>query len=238
MIRATGLAAATGLSSGGVESGGFWEGKTRTALQALLHAAALDRRTPRELFHWTNAPSAGDAVAILASHPEAAHGCAAALESMVYADPRTRDSIWVGVSLAMSCLADPRVLDAVTPAPGTSPTRRSSSRTTARSTLRVGSTVGWPATLAPVPDRPRPPACARHRAGVLGPTAPGRSPAPPRPRRSATATLLKPAPRPRYPRVPANEPPRPAPAAPTARPDAAAPPRTSPSKTTPRPHRW
>ena len=35
MVRATGLASATGLSSGGVESGGFWEGKTRTALQAL-----------------------------------------------------------------------------------------------------------------------------------------------------------------------------------------------------------
>ncbi|RAC09297.1 type VI secretion protein, partial [Burkholderia multivorans] len=35
MIRATGLASATGLSAGGVESGGFWEGKTRTALQAL-----------------------------------------------------------------------------------------------------------------------------------------------------------------------------------------------------------
>ena len=56
MIRATGLASATGLSSGGVESGGFWEGKTRTALQALLHAAALDRRTARELFNWTLSP--------------------------------------------------------------------------------------------------------------------------------------------------------------------------------------
>ena len=33
MIRATGLASATGFSTGGVESGGFWEGKTRTALQ-------------------------------------------------------------------------------------------------------------------------------------------------------------------------------------------------------------
>ncbi|WP_346035225.1 type IV secretory system conjugative DNA transfer family protein, partial [Brevibacterium picturae] len=50
MIRANGLAAATGLSSGGVEGGGFWEGKTRSALQALLHAAALDARPPEELF--------------------------------------------------------------------------------------------------------------------------------------------------------------------------------------------
>ncbi len=119
MIRATGLASATGLSSGGVESGGFWEGKTRTALQALLHAAALDQRGARQLFDWTLSPSAAtDAVAILASHPGAATGWGDSLQSMIHSDPRTRDSIWMGVSLALSCLADPRVLDAVTPRPG------------------------------------------------------------------------------------------------------------------------
>ncbi len=119
MIRATGLASATGLSTGGVESGGFWEGKTRTALQALLHAAACDRRSPGELFTWTLSPSAAaDAVAILASDPKAAPGWAESLESMIHSDPRTRDSIWMGVSLALSCLADPRVLDAVSPRPG------------------------------------------------------------------------------------------------------------------------
>lgn len=116
MIRATGLASATGLSAGGVESGGFWEGKTRTALQALLHAAALDHRAPAELFAWTLSPSsANDAVAILASHPNAAAGWGESLDSMIHSDARTRDSIWMGVSLALSCLADPRVLDAVTP---------------------------------------------------------------------------------------------------------------------------
>lgn len=119
MIRAAGLASATGLSIGGVESGGFWEGKTRTALQALLHAAALDQRSPRELFGWTLSPSAAaDAVAVLASNPNAAPGWADSLESMIHSDPRTRDSIWMGVSLALSCLADPRVLNAVTPRPG------------------------------------------------------------------------------------------------------------------------
>jgi len=40
MIRASGLAAGTGLAAGGVDGGGFWEAKTRTALQCLLHAAA------------------------------------------------------------------------------------------------------------------------------------------------------------------------------------------------------
>lgn len=118
MIRATGLASATGLSAGGVESGGFWEGKTRTALQALLHAAALDQRSPAELFAWTlSPPAAADAVAILASNPHAARGWSESLESMIHADPRTRDSIWMGVSLAFSCLADPRVLDAISPGP-------------------------------------------------------------------------------------------------------------------------
>ncbi|MEP9382890.1 type IV secretory system conjugative DNA transfer family protein [Nocardioides cheoyonin] len=118
MIRANGLAASTGLSSGGVESGGFWEGKTRAALQALLHAAALEKLTTRTLFEWSLAPAAAsDAVAILSSHPEAAKGWSDSLESMIGSDPRTRDSIWMAVAEALSCLADPRVLDAVSPAP-------------------------------------------------------------------------------------------------------------------------
>lgn len=116
MIRATGLAAGTGLSAGGVEGGGFWEGKTRTALQALLHAAALDHRPPSELFRWTLDPSAAaDAVAILTANSRAATGWADSLQAMIDSDPRTRDSIWQGVSLALAALADPRVLDAVSP---------------------------------------------------------------------------------------------------------------------------
>lgn len=118
MIRATGLAAGTGLSAGGVEGGDFWEGKTRTALQALLHAAALDHRTPAELFRWTFDPAAAsDAVAILTANPKAATGWADSLQAMIDADPRTRDSIWQGVSLSLAALADPRVLDAVSPGP-------------------------------------------------------------------------------------------------------------------------
>jgi type IV secretion system protein VirD4 len=37
---------------------------------------------------------------------------------MLEADPRTRDSIWQGVSLSLGALADPRVLDAVSPGEG------------------------------------------------------------------------------------------------------------------------
>lgn len=119
MIRATGLASATGLSAGGVESGGFWEGKTRTALQALLHAAALDGRPPSELFRWTLDPTAAaEAVAILTNSTQAATGWADSLGAMIDSDPKTRDSIWQGVALALGALADPRVLDAVSPRAG------------------------------------------------------------------------------------------------------------------------
>jgi type IV secretory pathway TraG/TraD family ATPase VirD4 len=119
MIRATGLAAATGIGGKGVENGGFWEGKTRVALQALLHAAALDQRTTADLFGWTlDANTALDAVTILRNNPAAATGWAESLDATIHSDPRTRDSIWQGVSLALSALADPRVLAAVSPADG------------------------------------------------------------------------------------------------------------------------
>ncbi len=117
MIRAKGLATATGF--GGVQDAGFWEGKTTAAIQALLHAAALDGRDAKTLYQWALNPTlAADAVRILSSHPGAAEGWADSLDAMVQADPRTRDSIWQGVSLAFSALADPRVLDAVSPGPG------------------------------------------------------------------------------------------------------------------------
>ncbi len=94
------------------------QGKTRIALQSLLHAAALDGRPPAELFRWTLDPSGtSEAVAILNSHPNAAMGWDDSLAAMIDADPKTRDSIWQGVSLALSALADPRVLDAVSPEP-------------------------------------------------------------------------------------------------------------------------
>ena len=79
---------------------------------------AIDGRQPAELFRWTLDPSAAsEAVAILNSHPNAAMGWDDSLGAMIDADPKTRDSIWQGVSLALVALADPRVLDAVSPGP-------------------------------------------------------------------------------------------------------------------------
>ena len=111
MIRATGLASATGLSAGGVESGGFWEGKTRTALQALLHAAALDHRHRPSCSAgpWTPPPQRKPSPS--SPTPHRRDRVADSLGAMIDSDPKTRDSIWQGVALALGALADPRVLD-------------------------------------------------------------------------------------------------------------------------------
>ncbi|RPF21310.1 TraM-binding TraD/TraG-like protein [Myceligenerans xiligouense] len=118
MVRAAGLAKETGLGGKGVENGGFWENTTRGALQAMLHAAALAGRTPKDLYLWSLSPAAAqDAVAILRAHPAAAHGWGDGLDGMINGDPRTRDSLWMGVGQALACLADPAVLAAVSPDP-------------------------------------------------------------------------------------------------------------------------
>ena len=115
MIRARGLAAGTGITRG-VDGGDFWAAQTEAVLRALLHAAALDERPPAQLYRWSLDPAAaGEAVTILERSPAAAPGWADALDQAASADPRTRDSIWLGVRQALSSLADPRVLDAVTP---------------------------------------------------------------------------------------------------------------------------
>ena len=116
MIRATGLATATNFGS--VSGGDFWQGKTAAAIQGLLHAAALDGRDAATLYQWAlNPAAAADAVRVLQSNPHAAQGWADSLDAMLQSDPKTRDSIWQGVSLAFSAFADPRVLAAVTPGP-------------------------------------------------------------------------------------------------------------------------
>ncbi|WP_315093242.1 TraM recognition domain-containing protein [uncultured Cellulomonas sp.] len=119
MIRARGLAAGTGMSRT-VDGGDFWQGQTESVLRALLHAAALDERTARDLYRWSLDPAAVTEAITILGRTGAAPGWDNALEQAAHADPRTRDSIWLGVRQALSALADPRVLDAVTPATGES----------------------------------------------------------------------------------------------------------------------
>lgn len=116
MVRANALAAATGLGKGGVSDGNFWQDQTRSALQSLLHAAALEGLAIDRLFRWSLDPvAAEEAVDILRHHDDAAIGWEDGIEAAVHADPRTRDSIWLGVRQSLAPLADPTVRAAVDP---------------------------------------------------------------------------------------------------------------------------
>lgn len=118
LVRARGLAAGAGFGRT-VSDSDFWAGQTETALRCLLHAAALDGRRAVDLYRWSlNPVLAEDAVTTLNRHPRAASGWADALEAAIHADPRTRDSVWLGVRQSLAALADPDVLAAVDPAPG------------------------------------------------------------------------------------------------------------------------
>lgn len=118
LVRARGLAAGAGWGRG-VSDGDFWAGQTESALRCLLHAAALDGRGAVDLYRWSLNPAlAEDAVSILTRHRDAASGWADALDAAVHADPRTRDSVWLGVRQSLAALADPDVLAAVDPGPG------------------------------------------------------------------------------------------------------------------------
>jgi len=104
---------------GGVENGGFWKQQSQSAIQCLLHAAAIGGKSPADLYRWSHtATGAKEAVAILVSHADAALGWGYGLDATIGMDQRTRDSIWAMISNAFSPLADPAVLAAVSPRPG------------------------------------------------------------------------------------------------------------------------
>jgi type IV secretion system protein VirD4 len=113
MIRANALCADAGA---GTDAGSFWKQQTITAVRCLLHAAALDNRPPADLYRWSlSAAAAKDAVDILVHSPHAAPAWDKALDAVVSADQRQRDSVWAMVANAFAALADPQVLDAVSP---------------------------------------------------------------------------------------------------------------------------
>jgi type IV secretory pathway TraG/TraD family ATPase VirD4 len=114
MLRAA-LVADAGRSA--VENANFWRQQTVSVVRCLLHAAAVDDRPAADLYRWSHgAAKAKEAVTILARDPTATPGWDSALDAIVAADPRTRDSIWAMVANTFASLADPAVLDAVTTA--------------------------------------------------------------------------------------------------------------------------
>jgi type IV secretory pathway TraG/TraD family ATPase VirD4 len=116
MLRAATFCADAGK---GVTDGSFWQGRAQAAIRCMLHAAALANCPPKDLYRWSvSASSAQEAVAILTSHPGATPTWDHALDSIVSAEPKLRESVWSMVANSLSMLGDPRVLEAVTPGEG------------------------------------------------------------------------------------------------------------------------
>jgi len=117
MIRAEALVADG--AKAGVENASFWRTQALSVTRCLLQAAALDGRPPADLYRWSHAAGAAkQATAILAGHPGATPGWDRALDAIISADQRTRDSTWAMVANTFAPLADPAVLTAVTPEDG------------------------------------------------------------------------------------------------------------------------
>ncbi len=116
MTRARALTAG---SQVGVDNASFWQQQAYTVVRCLLHAAALGHFKPASLVDWSLSPRmARDALDVLQGDPRAAPNWATALEAVIAADARQRDSTWAVVANAFAALADPGVLDAVSPEPG------------------------------------------------------------------------------------------------------------------------
>lgn len=115
MIRAAALTADAGES---VTEGSFWKQQTATAVRCLLHAAAVGGKSADSLYEWSlSAPAAREAVGLLVRSPKATPHWDRALDAIVSADQRQRDSVWAMVHNTFAALADPQVLAAVSPEP-------------------------------------------------------------------------------------------------------------------------
>lgn len=115
-VRAKGFVAA-GFPAKGENQ--MWQDIAGSILRCLLHAAALEGFGARELYRWSVEPAkARDAVDILLRHPMAVPGWGEELQAALDQDERTRDSSWLGVRQSLSGLADPTVLESVSPRPG------------------------------------------------------------------------------------------------------------------------
>lgn len=116
LVRAKALTAG---AANGTTDANFWQASAEQAVRCLLHAGALGDRGAADLYRWSlSAAQAREAVMILGTHPAAAAAWHQALDSIVSAEQRQRDSVWAMVGITFACLADPNVLRAVSPAPG------------------------------------------------------------------------------------------------------------------------
>ncbi len=115
--RATAFVTATGMSMSGDTA--YWVGVAISILRCYLHAAALTGRTMLDVMRWTSQPTNPEPITLLRGaeiQGLAAPGWAGELEACAASEPKLRSAQWATLVQALSCFADPAVLDACSPA--------------------------------------------------------------------------------------------------------------------------
>ena len=117
LTRARAMVAARPLQAG--RNASFFEGASETVLRCLLHAAALERLSMRDVLSWARDFTDERPYEILRTHPDAAPGWLADLRKFCRAGaPETVSSTAMSLGLVLKALADERVLDLLCPEPG------------------------------------------------------------------------------------------------------------------------
>ena len=115
---ATAISRAAALCAGAaddIENGAFFLAQATTSVRCLVHAAALEGLGAIDLYRWSSASAAQEAVTILAQHPRSIPYWAQELDDILSQEPKLRGSIWALVSNTLSALANPAVVESMTP---------------------------------------------------------------------------------------------------------------------------
>ena len=115
--RAEAIAANSGISEGGENR--IWRVHSKTVLETVLHAAALDGASIEDTYRWMQSPHALETpLGILQSHPDACPTWDDRLRALVHnPDPRFLGSMMSVIAAAIAPLALPTVRAALTPTP-------------------------------------------------------------------------------------------------------------------------
>lgn len=114
-LRATAFVFASSAGKG-VRNGDFWRTQAVKVLQALLHAAALGDHDMRTVRRWASQSEYAEAIALLQSSPTASHW-RVDLEAVTTYGDDAQGGVIATLIGTLSCLDDPRVLDACCPDP-------------------------------------------------------------------------------------------------------------------------
>ncbi|MEU7230038.1 type IV secretory system conjugative DNA transfer family protein [Streptomyces chrestomyceticus] len=112
-MRAKAMVTAGGTGEKADESASFYKGQAADLLACLLHAAALDGASLRDVLRWSRRPQDSAPRSILDHHPGAGPGWADILVGTVTGDERTVGNTLSTLARALSCFKHEAVIETV-----------------------------------------------------------------------------------------------------------------------------